>query len=178
AQGHPLPPVRIAIGFPSTGRKGRVIGECWDSSASADRHHEILIRPDQADCIEVAAILAHELIHAAVGIPARHGPRFRRVALAIGLTGKMTATRPGPDFLARAAPLLEQIGPLPHAALGFGRSTGPRKQGTRLIKCECQECGYIARVARKWLEDAGAPHCPDHGPMRHDDAEAEEVESV
>jgi hypothetical protein len=35
-----------------------------------------------------------------------------------------------------------------------------KKQGTRLIKCECPECGYIARVTAKWLDEAGAPICP------------------
>jgi hypothetical protein len=33
-----------------------------------------------------------------------------------------------------------------------------------MIKCECSECGYTARVARKWLAK-GAPHCPEHGEM-------------
>jgi hypothetical protein len=53
----------VAIGFPSTGKRGQRIGECWD--ASADRTFEVLIRPDQADPMAVAAILAHELVHTA-----------------------------------------------------------------------------------------------------------------
>src|SRR3546814_9206867 len=27
-------------------------------------------------------------------------------------------------------------------------------------ECECATCGYTARTARKWLEQAGAPLCP------------------
>lgn len=162
--GYPLPPYRCAVGFPSTGRKGNRIGECWDASASADGRHEILIRPDQDDPEFVAGILAHELVHAAVGIPAGHGPKFRAVATAIGLTGRMTATVPGPVFLDRLRPILADVGPLPHARLGIGLTSGPKKQTTRLIKCECDECGYTVRVARKWL-DIGPPHCPQHGPM-------------
>ena len=42
-------------------------------------------------------------------------------------------------FKTLAAPILEQAGPLP---------------------------GYLARVSRKWLDDAGAPHCPLHGEMQ------------
>jgi len=35
--GAPLPDrLRIAIGFPSTGRRAKATGECWDSAASAD----------------------------------------------------------------------------------------------------------------------------------------------
>ena len=46
-----------------------------------------------------------------------------------------------------------------------GASTAKPKQSTRLKKCECQECGYTVRVTQKWL-DIGAPHCPEHGPMK------------
>lgn len=26
-------------------------------------------------------------------------------------------------------------------------------------------CAYTVRLTRKWLEDVGPPHCPDHGEM-------------
>jgi hypothetical protein len=92
--------VRVAIGFTSAGRKGKAIGECWDNRLSADGHFEIFIRPDLAHApdampAQIAAILAHELVHAAVGIPAGHGKAFKRVALGLGLVGPMRATTPG-----------------------------------------------------------------------------------
>lgn len=166
-RGAPLPArIRIAIGFPSTGSRGKRIGECWDKTASGDGTFEILIRPDVDDPTEATAILAHELCHAAAGLKAGHGPGFRKVALAIGLEGKMKSTTAGPDFLALIAPILKAIGPLPHARLNLsGMTDKPKKQTARMLKCECGECGYVARVARKWIEDKGAPHCPEHGPM-------------
>lgn len=70
------------------------------------------------------------------------------------------------------APLFEALdAPLPHARLDTGgETTAPRKQATRMLKCECQACGYTVRTARKWLEMAGAPVCPiaRHGSMQHD----------
>ena len=96
----PLPDrVRVAIGFTSAGAKGKAIGECWDNRLSADGHFEIFIRPDLAHAphampTQIAAILAHELVHAAVGIPAGHGKAFKRVALGLGLVGPMRATTP------------------------------------------------------------------------------------
>src|SRR3546814_16584995 len=72
----PMPArIRVAIGLTSSGRKGKAIGECWDNRLSADGHFEIFIRPDLAHAPDampahIAAILAHELVHAAVGIPA------------------------------------------------------------------------------------------------------------
>src|SRR3546814_17515617 len=95
----PLPDrVRVAIGFTSRGAKAKAIGECWDNRLSADGHFEIFIRPDLAhepDAMpaQIAAILAHELVHAAVGIPAGHGKAFKRAALGLGLVGPRRAPR-------------------------------------------------------------------------------------
>ena len=48
--GAPLPAhLRIAIGFTSSGRRSRNIGECWDNQCSEDRHFEIFIRPDLSE---------------------------------------------------------------------------------------------------------------------------------
>lgn len=178
----PLPDrIRIAIGFPSTGKRGKRIGECWDNRCSEDGHFEIFIAPNLAEApdtmpLQVAAILAHELVHAAVGIPAGHGKDFRRVAVGIGLTGKMTATVPGPVFETAIKPILKLVGPLPHGRLNTGglkndeegepKNTGPKKQTKRHIKCKCDRCGYVARTSRKWLDKVGAPHCPEHGIMQ------------
>jgi hypothetical protein len=77
------------------------------------------------------------------------------------------------------APILEAIGPLPHARLDTDRkpeadsgeaedasiSTRPRKQANRHVKCTCTTYGYVVRTARKWLDDIGPPLCPQHGPM-------------
>jgi len=88
--GYPLPgKIRFAIGFPSTGRRGKRIGEHWHSTASADGTHEIYIRPDQANPAEVLGILAHELVHSAVPLGSGHGKVFKAAALAVGLSGPM-----------------------------------------------------------------------------------------
>lgn len=35
-----------------------------------------------------------------------------------------------------------------------------RKQGTRMLKVQCEHCGYVARVTSKWIEAKGPPLCP------------------
>lgn len=50
------------------------------------------------------------------------------------------------------------------------------KQGTRLIKASCSECGYTVRVTQKWL-DVGPPHCPVHGAMAAADDSTTEAET-
>lgn len=179
AIGAPLPPnIRNSVGFPSTGRKGKRIGECWSHLASGDGYFEIFLRPDLVDPIQVTATLAHELAHAAAGLEAGHGKGFRKVAVGIGLEGKMTATTAGPRFIEIITPILEEAGPLPHGELNIGGSTSntPKKQTSRMIKCECATCGYTVRAARKWIEEVGAPHCPAHGEMVAALPDAEEDE--
>lgn len=156
----PLPPVRLGVGFTSKGARSKRVGECWTTKASDDGTAEIFIHPQMVEPLDVAAVVAHELIHAAIGHEAKHGPLFKRVAIGLGLEGKMTATEPGPLFVERVTPILAELGPYPHAALKFQgeASTGP-KQTTRLLKVACT-CGYTVRMARKWLDEVGPPTCP------------------
>src|SRR5690242_8273435 len=94
--GAPLPAqLGIAIGLMSSGRCSRQIGECWDDQRSEDWHFESFIRSALSESKElmpmhVAAILSHELVHAAVSIAAGHRKAFRRVARGIGLVGYMS----------------------------------------------------------------------------------------
>ena len=99
------------------------------------------------------------------------GRRLNGSRWELGLVGPMRATTPGDAFLVAVAPILADVGPLPHARLNtVGESTAPKKQKTRMLKCACATCGYTVRTARKWLELAGAPLCPieDHGRMEHE----------
>ena len=159
AQGYPLPPVRASVGIPAGGAGGKLkrIGECWSHLASADKTTEIFICPSQSDPVQVLAILLHELIHAAVGLECGHKGAFKRVAIALGLEGKMTATTPGEQLTRDLATLAASLGDYPHAALNTALS-GRKKQGTRMIKLECSDCGWSCRTAQKNV-DAGCPTC-------------------
>src|SRR3546814_11987512 len=109
---------------------------------------------------QIAAILAHELVHAAVGIPAGHGKAFKRAALGLGLVGPMRATTPGEAFLADIAPILESVGPLPHARLDtHGESTEHKNQQNPLLKCLRSNAVYHVRNDRQRVEQAGTADC-------------------
>ena len=159
--------VRYTCGFPSKSalsRKRRRIGECWDETSSAGQTYEIFISPLLAGPMDVAATLAHELVHATVGLKAKHGKAFAKCARAIGLDGKMTATVPGVGFQHWFAKHAIALGNYPHKELRA--SSGAPKQSTRLLKVSCPECEaegepYLARMSAKALE-RGAPICPDH----------------
>jgi len=165
AQGATIPDtVRVTCGFPSKGAlsaKKRTIGQCWSPTASQAGNTEILISPTIADTLEVAGVLAHELVHAIVGIPAGHKAPFRKLALAIGLAGKMTATVPGDGFKAWFAQA--KLPQYPHAILDM---TQIKKQSTRMLKAFCPHCAaedqkYIVRLSASTAE-IGLPICPIH----------------
>lgn len=160
AAGYELPNFRVSIGFTSMGRRSKRIGECWADSASEDGHFEIFLRPSLPNSQDIMAVLTHELVHAAVGLEAKHGPKFKRCALAVGLEGKMTATVASNAFKLRLNDIIARIGDIPHAPLNDGASSAKPKQSTRLIKCECPNCGYTVRTTKKWIDSAGAPFCP------------------
>ena len=112
--GYPIPPnIRYAIAFPSTGRRGPRVGECWHSSTSDDGNFEIIIRADIADPVEVLGVLTHELVHACVPADAGHGKVYREAALKLGLEGKMRHAMPGKLLNGRLVRLAESLGPLP-----------------------------------------------------------------
>ena len=171
ANGYKIPPnVRLSCGFPSKGAtalRHRRIGECWASERSEDQTFEIFISPVLSEDMRVAGILAHELVHAVVGLTAGHKAPFKRCAVAIGLEGKMTATTESEAFKQSVQPMLGKLGPYPHAKLDA--SSSPKKQSTRSLKVTCADCRYTARITSKWLAESGAPLCPcNHTPMERE----------
>jgi hypothetical protein len=153
---------RIGVGYPSTGAKGKAIGQCHDASISKDKVHELIISPRVDDSVEVAGVLAHEMCHAYLhkaffGEDCGHGKKFKKLAVAIGLTGKMTDTVPGEPFKRFLQPTFAQIGRYPHGALGNAPTR--KVQGTRLLKVSCPSCDYTIRVTHKWI-DVAIPTCP------------------
>lgn len=149
--------IRLACGFTSAGRRGRVIGECWSSSASVDAATEILIAPTLDDASRVLDVLVHELIHAA-GVKG-HGKAFGAAAAALGLVPapKWTSTAAGPDWQSLYGPILDSLGPYPHGRLQIAQEKP--KQGTRQLKAVCDAgCGYTIRLTAKWAS-IGMPGC-------------------
>lgn len=180
--GHPLPAkVRVSIGFPAGGGPhATVIAECWAAEASPDRVCQIHIAPTEDDPLNIAGSLAHELAHAALGSGEGHGRKFAALCKGLGMVGPARSMGSGEAFTRYVSPHLAELGPLPHVRLGCfyapekppaedddeggTEATPPRpigrppKQGTRMLKAVCPDCGYTVRLTRKWLA-TGAPLC-------------------
>jgi hypothetical protein len=167
--------VRVSIGFPKGSHGGKkAIGQCWSAKASTDGHHEIFISPELSKAHDVLTTIAHELVHATVGCECGHKGAFKKLATQIGFLAPMTCTPAGPDMIAACSTIATKLGDYPAGAL---LTNTRKKQTTRLLKCECETCGYTVRVTRKWVEDAGTPICPtDQTSMACDAIDDEDAE--
>lgn len=182
-----IPPVRVSCGWPygSSGRSTKKLGQCWDRRASKDGVAQIFISPMLDETEQVIGVLAHELVHATVGVDDGHGGEFKAVARGIDLIGKLTECYPGTDLTLYIREQITAIlGTYPHAALKLDdehreEATGEKKEGTRMVKCWCPVSGYTCRTTKKWLEQFGPPISPKtRKPMQTDyipsEPEAEE----
>lgn len=176
--GQKMPFTHISCGWPSImglSLKGkRRIGEAWSGACSDDGKPHIFISPYLKDVLDinkddgcgVLPTLVHEMVHTTVGLEAGHGKVFKKFAVAVGLEGKMTSTHAGAELRELCKKVAEELGTYPHSGLDFTVQQKLRKkQTTRMVKCECAECGYVLRTSRKWI-DVGIPRCPaGHGVM-------------
>lgn len=149
--------VRLSIGFPVGAKDGkRILGQCINKMYSNDGHWEIFISPNYTNSVEILETIAHELVHATVEVPGHRG-KFKNCALAIGFEAPMTFTPAGPRMIKVIEDIIAAIGEFPAGDLNL---SARKKQATNLKKCECPECGYIARVTMKWIDKLGEPICP------------------
>lgn len=151
--------IRVSIGFPGGGSPRKRIGECWSGSASADGVVSMFVSPTIAETtgpVSILAVLVHELVHAVGHM--NHKAGFKKLALAVGLEGKMTATVAGEALNKRLVTLAKALGPWPGSRLDLSKAP-TKKQTTRLLKVECIGCGFIVRASATALADAGLPTC-------------------
>jgi hypothetical protein len=147
---------RVSVGFPGGGSARKRIGECWARSQSKDKVNEIFISPVLHDPVRMLDVLAHEAVHATDDCQSGHKKEFKRVATAIGLEGKMTATVAGDELKREIERIIKALPALTHGALDLSTR---KKQPTRLVKLECDGCGMIIRTTAKWIEQTGNPDC-------------------
>lgn len=168
--GFPVPDkVRVSCSFPSRSAlsaKRRRIGECWHPKHSKDGTTEIFVSPLEASSEQVTETLVHEAAHAAVKCEGGHRNPWKKCAKLVGLDGKASGGKIDGLLQGILRSHVAKHGEYPHAPLDAVASHR-KKQGTRMLKCECEACGYTCRTTQKWLDAAGAPLCPtDRRSMR------------
>lgn len=161
---------RVACGFPigyRGSRTGKVaLGQAFDPSISADGTFEVFINPILDKPLDVLAVLAHELAHVWAGIQCGHRGEFARVARGIDLVGPLTSTSAGSWLSAELADIAQILGPYPHAKVD---PNARKKQGTRLLKLQCSDCGWTVRLsalqARRLHAASPCPVCTGVGSL-------------
>jgi len=155
--GYAVPIVKVSIGFPSTGSKGRHLGQCWSTKSAVDGLNQIYIAPHLPTALDVLDTLVHELVHAVDDCQSGHGESFKKIALDVGLKGPMRSAGAG-DWLKRdLIQIAESLGSFPHGRLSLPIRTmqkDPKRPGAK-----CAKCGYeIVMIKRHLL--LGPPLCP------------------
>ena len=108
-------------------------------------------RKTKESSARIADILLHEMIHTCFPFDG-HKNGFRDLAHAVGLDGRMTATIASPALTERIEnEVVKVLGRYPHEGVQL-IPRGKRGKGSRLIKCECGECGAIIRMSRKTID--------------------------
>ena len=161
--------VKVACGFPSSNAKAgknQAVGVCHPRSHSEDKVNEIFINPCESDSLRVLDVLAHELIHAIDDCKNGHKKPFKDMAVAVGLTGKMTATVATPELEEILQKMVAEIGKYPHAKIDTSQK---KKQTTRQKKVECSSCEGIFYTSRKHLQALSdyspCPFCSEEGSL-------------
>lgn len=151
------PPVRCSCGFARGSKKA--VGQCFGPENSADGSFNLFVCPTVDEPVRVLDILAHEMVHAVVGTEAKHRGPFRELALKIGLEGKMTATRAGPELRATLEGIAEDLGSYPHAAVvPTEKEKVARKKWPKYRSARDPE--YRLDIAPAHVERCGAPRDP------------------
>lgn len=112
---------------------------------------------------EAIEVLVHEVVHLGAGLECGHRGAFKKIAQAVGLEGKMTATVAGENLAKQIRAWMADMPEYPHGPMTAAIEGDPgkeKKPGSRLIKASCECCEYTMRIAQTWL-DIAVPVCPN-----------------
>ena len=97
-------------------------------------------------------VLLHEIVHYYTHGDGHRG-RFKHIMKRLNSEGRMTATSAGEDQTNWINEIISLLRPWEEVHVPFKVTPrGKRGKGSRLIKCECLQCGFTMRTTRKWIE--------------------------
>jgi len=155
--GHVVPVVKVSVGFPSTGARGRHLGQCWSTKSAVDGINQIFIAPHLQTPFDFLDTLVHELVHAVDDCQSGHGENFKKIALDVGLKGPMRSAGAGDWLKQDLMRISEKLGGFPHGRLSLpvrAMQKAPKRPGAK-----CDKCGYEVVILKRYL-DLGPPICP------------------
>lgn len=149
--------VKVTVSFPLRSSPTKTMGQCIHRDLSEGKLWEILISPIESEGHEVIATLAHELIHVCLKNEGGHGSAFQAIGRQLGFGAPWKNTPSNVKLMEAFKRMAKSIGRYPHKKIS--PTGGVRKQGTRMIKMECSDCGFICRAAYSSIIASGVPTC-------------------
>lgn len=165
-------PKNLVVTIQTKGRKN-ALGWFWANRWKNQQKgviHEINLSAETLRDCNPGEVIIHELAHAenqTLGIKdctnQVHNKKFKVMAERLGLVVKPRDKRYGFGFTDLGEPAKAFLADVKYnpSVFAFNRLLpgSTAKAGTRLLKVECPDCGYVARVTQKWI-DTGLPTCP------------------
>ena len=157
--------LRLNVGMMpgKTGQNNRTLGVCYKAHVNNGVNLITLniATTDRENSERILDILCHEIIHAIDNNENGHGPVFKKMALAIGLEGKMTATTATKKLTKKLAKVVKKIGEFPEQAINLH---GLRQDTNRNIKLQCQGtedigCAHGFNTNKSRIKEIQLNHC-------------------
>lgn len=154
--------IHAIVSFPDKKNHHSILGVCYPPTFSKDKGTYIFITPGQGkgEEVRILDILVHELIHS-INFAVKqkgHGKCFSKIAKAVGLEGKMTATVASKELKAKLEAIAKELGEFPHVAM-----VTPFKKNRHLVNggsvrlWDLAIPGYKCYVFKSWLKQYGPP---------------------
>lgn len=143
------------------GASAKFIGICVDPICSADGTTHIFVVPTEDDGFRVLQVLAHEMIHAIVGLEEKHGGKFAELCDALGFSYPYTQAlpEPGTSTFEALGIILLNLGPYPHVRMILKKKPKKESKWVRLLSASDEE--YTVRISTLSIERFGMPKDPN-----------------
>lgn len=158
-------PDNIKVSCGPCGKKA--IGLCYSKKCSELGYIEIFISPNENEELRILDILAHELIHAILGVDKKHGPKFGKIAEEIGLLEPWKATTASTELKEELKLFVSDLGKYPHAKMitikKEEKDSKEKEQKAKMYICkgtkENSHEEWKCLVKKKFI-DIAEPICP------------------
>lgn len=149
--------IRIGVGDLGKSHQGVTFPRMYAPDGTVEITVSMREHVEQTPSKKILGILIHEMIHAAGIMNHRRG--FAKAGQQMELTGSRPTyygldAEHVPEY---AKAILEKIGEYP-APLMRVPKRGQKKQTTRMLKFQCEKCGFLMRTTAKWKPFANM--CP------------------
>ncbi len=157
--------LHVLTSWPVSNAK-KAVGMCFAKTWTKDESTYICISPvlGEEDLPELLGTLLHELVHAVVGVEHNHNKHFKKMALKVGLTGKMRSTENTPELVVELGRMMMELGSYPHSTIMPPKPKQKKKGKKQILKFSCPDHPtYSCWLTPAQAREVGPPISPLSG---------------